>query len=117
MLKMAAVYEDNFGFWNIDEPEERAFFEHIKRKSGYVNCRRCQRLVGLIPPKTLCASCVSAVECGAPLSMSEYHRDPPTILDPCSPAQRALRSRVWQLGPRRGYRCDERMAAKGSSPS
>jgi hypothetical protein len=114
---MAAVYEDNFGFWNIDGPEERAFFEHIKRQSVYANCERCQRLVGLIPPKTFCASCVCAVECGAPLFMSEYDRDPPAILDPRGPTQRALRPRVWQLRARRGHRCDERMAAKGSSPS
>jgi hypothetical protein len=79
---MAAVYEDNFGFWDIDAPEERAFFEFIKGQSAYVNCERCQRRVGLIPSKTLCASCVCAVECGAPLSISGYDREPPTILDP-----------------------------------
>jgi hypothetical protein len=26
--KMAVKYEDNFGFWEIDGPEEHAFFEH-----------------------------------------------------------------------------------------
>jgi hypothetical protein len=26
---MSAAYEDNFGFWDIDGPEERAFFEHV----------------------------------------------------------------------------------------
>lgn len=113
---MAAVYEDNFGFWTIDEPEERAFFEHIKRQSVYVKCERCQRLVRLIPPKTLCASCVCAVECGAPFSMSEYDCDQKTILDPRRAPQRALRLRVWQLRPRRGHHGNERMAAKGSSP-
>jgi hypothetical protein len=113
---MAAVYEDNFGFWDIDAPEERAFFEFIKGQSAYVNCERCQRRVGLIPSKTLCASCVCAVECGAPLSISGYDREPPTILDPRRPQQRALRPGVWQLRPRRGHRRDERMAAKGSSP-
>ena len=30
---MAAAYDDNFGFWDIDEPEERAFFEHVQRQS------------------------------------------------------------------------------------
>ena len=114
---MTVIYEDNFGFWNIDGAEERAFFEHIKRQSVYVNCARCQRLVGLIPSKTLCASCVCAVECGAPLSMSEYGRDQKTILDPRRAPKRALRPRVWQLRPRRGHRRNERMATKGSSPS
>src|SRR5215469_10282781 len=114
---MAAVYEDNFGFWQIDGPEERAFFEHIKGQSVHVNCKRCQRPVRLIPPKTLCASCVCAVECGAPFSMSEYDRDQKTILDPRSPPQRAVYPRVWQLRPRRGHRPNERMATKGSSPA
>ena len=113
---MAAVYEDNFGFWNIDAPEECAFFEFIKRQSVYVNCERCERRVGLIPSKTLCASCVCAVECGAPLSISGYERDQPTILDPRRPARRALRPGVWQLRSRRGHRRNERMAAKGSPP-
>ena len=85
---MATVYEDNFGFWNIDAPEERAFFEHVKRESVYVNCERCQRLVCLIPPKTFCASCACALECGAPFSMSEYDREHSTILDPRRPPQR-----------------------------
>ena len=31
--KMMAVYDDNFGFWEIDEPEERAFFEYVQRQS------------------------------------------------------------------------------------
>jgi hypothetical protein len=35
---MTAAYEDNFGFWEIDGPEERAFFEFIKGQSAYVNC-------------------------------------------------------------------------------
>ena len=39
-LQMAATYEDNFGFWDIDGPEERAFFDHIKRQSVFVNCER-----------------------------------------------------------------------------
>ena len=31
--KMAVKYEDNFGFWEIDCPEEHAFFEHVKSQS------------------------------------------------------------------------------------
>ena len=71
-LKMAAVYEDNFGFWDIDGQEEQAFFEDVRRQSVQKTCDRCERPVRLIPSKTLCASCVTALECGAPASMSEY---------------------------------------------
>ena len=71
-VKMAAAYEDNFGFWFLDGPEERTFFEHVKRKSLSAICMRCERSVRLMPPKTLCATCVSSLEYGAPTAMSEY---------------------------------------------
>ena len=69
---MAAVYEDNFGFWDIDGQEEQAFFEDVRRQSVQKTCERCDRRVRLMPSKTLCASCLTALECGAPASMSEY---------------------------------------------
>jgi hypothetical protein len=73
-LKMAApaVYEDNFGFWDIDGQEEQAFFEYVQRQSVKKTCDRCERPARLMPSKTLCASCVTALECGAPTSMSKY---------------------------------------------
>jgi len=73
-LKMAApaVYDDNFGFWDIDGQEEQAFFEHVQRQSVEQICDRCERPARLMPSKTLCASCVAALECGAPTSMSKY---------------------------------------------
>jgi hypothetical protein len=69
---MTAIYEDNFGFWDIDGPEEQAFFEYVQRQSIQKTCDRCKRRIRLMPPKTLCASCVTALECGAPRAMSEY---------------------------------------------
>jgi hypothetical protein len=79
------VYEDNFGFSNISEPEERAFFDFVRRQSVLIACERCERPVRLIPPKALCASCVSALECGAPASMKEYG-SPETLLDSARPS-------------------------------
>jgi hypothetical protein len=79
------VYEDNFGFLNINEPEERAFFDFVRRQSVLMACERCERPVRLIPPKTLCASCVSALECGAPVSMKEYGSQE-TLLDSARPS-------------------------------
>jgi hypothetical protein len=49
------VYEDNFGFLNISEPEERAFFDFVRRQSVLIACERCERPVRLIPQKALCA--------------------------------------------------------------
>jgi hypothetical protein len=79
------VYEDNFGFWDIDGPDERGLFEQVQRESVYINCERCERSVRLIPPKTLCATCVSALEYGAPSSMNEYGYSQTTLLDPRRP--------------------------------
>jgi hypothetical protein len=70
-------YEHNFGFWEIDGPVEQAFFEYIKSQSVQKTCDRCERRVWLMPPKMLCASCVSALECGAPTTMRRYRRTKP----------------------------------------
>jgi hypothetical protein len=79
------VYEDNFGFWDIGGPEEQAFFDYVQRQSVLITCERCERPVWLIQPKTLCASCVSALECGAPASMKEYGSQE-TLLDSARPS-------------------------------
>ena len=79
------VYEDNFGFLNISEPEERTFFDFVRRQSVLIVCERCERPVRLIPPKALCASCVSALEYGAPVLMKEYGSQKP-LLDSARPA-------------------------------
>jgi hypothetical protein len=76
---MATSYEDNFGFWEIACPEEHALFEHVKSQSVRAICQRCDRPVRLMPTKTMCAPCVSALECGAPTTMSKYrHAGPKT---------------------------------------
>jgi hypothetical protein len=79
------VYEDNYGFSNISEPEDRAFFDFVRRESVLTACERCECPVRLMPPKTLCASCVSALEYGAPASMREYGSQE-TLLDPARPS-------------------------------
>src|SRR5580704_7526104 len=79
------VYEDNFGFLNISEPEDRAFFDFVRLQSVLTACERCERPVRLIPPKALCASCVSALEYGAPASMKEYGSQE-TLLDTTRPS-------------------------------
>jgi hypothetical protein len=81
--KMAVKYEDNFGFWEIDCPEEVAFFEHVQSQSVRAICRRCSRMVRLMSTKTICAPCASALECGAPTAISKYrHTGPKTASGP-----------------------------------
>jgi hypothetical protein len=76
------IYEDNFGFWEIHGSEEEAFFDDVRRRSVVIACERCERPVRLITPKIVCATCVSALECGAPASMQEYGFSQKTLLNP-----------------------------------
>ena len=79
------IYDDNFGFWDIGGPEERSFFDYVQRHSVSIACERCEQPVRLIPPKSLCACCVSALEYGAPASMREYGCSQKPLLDPTHP--------------------------------
>jgi hypothetical protein len=45
------VYEDNFGFLNISEPQERAFFDFVRRQSVLMACERCERPSGSFRPR------------------------------------------------------------------
>jgi hypothetical protein len=87
---MGAAFEDNFGFWTIDGPEEQAFFEHVRRQSVRTICERCERSVRLIPPKRICGLCFCAIEYGAPASISGYGRADPKTLASRSPRRRRL---------------------------
>jgi hypothetical protein len=98
------VYEDNFGFLNISEPEERAFFDFVRRQSVLTACERCERPVRLIPPKAVCACCISALECGAPALMQEYAARKPVLItltrantaDRPSPRLRLIAEAPWR---------------------
>jgi hypothetical protein len=87
---MAAAYEDNFGFWFIDGPEEQAFFEHVQRQSVDAVCKRCERPVRLMPERDVCALCVCAMEYGAPSSISEYGETEPKTRKPRPSRSRRL---------------------------
>jgi hypothetical protein len=84
------VYEDNFGFWEIHGSEEQEFFDYVQRQGVTTICERCERPVRLILPKTLCASCVCALEYGAPALIKEYGHSHKALLDPSHPTGRSL---------------------------
>jgi hypothetical protein len=63
--KYGARYEDNFGFYDFEaDPDERAFFDHVRRSSKPAQCRRCLEAVRLMPGRQRCARCCEAVEFG-----------------------------------------------------
>ena len=47
---MAAVYEDNFGYYDLEaDPDEPAFFAFVKSQSKLRKCLRCSEPVKLQP--------------------------------------------------------------------
>jgi hypothetical protein len=61
----AANYEDNFGWYDIDQPDEKAFLEHMKASSRPTRCLRCRETVRLLPGRETCGRCCEAIEFGA----------------------------------------------------
>ena len=54
---MAAVYEDNFGYYDLEaDPDEAAFFAFVKSQSKPRKCLRCsERRDAIIGRAALCA--------------------------------------------------------------
>jgi hypothetical protein len=70
---MPAIYEDNFGFYEVgNDPDELELFAYIKLTSEVKACVRCNQIVYLQPQKEICATCSEALEYGAPPSLEEY---------------------------------------------
>jgi hypothetical protein len=64
--KHGLKYEDNFGFYDLEaDPDERAFFEHVRAESKPTKCRRCRETVRLQAGREHCARCCEAMEFGA----------------------------------------------------
>jgi hypothetical protein len=63
---MAATYEDNFGYYDLEaDPDEPAFFAFVKSQSKARKCLRCSEPVKLQPGRETCARCCDAMEYGA----------------------------------------------------
>ena len=68
---MAAAYDDNFGFWEIDGQEEQAFLEHVQRQSVEKTCHRCDAALAHALENAVRLVRDSA-RMRAPTSMSQY---------------------------------------------
>jgi hypothetical protein len=63
--KYGQLYEDNFGFYDVEgDPDEKAFLTHVQASSSPINCARCLEAVRLMPGRTQCARCLEALEFG-----------------------------------------------------
>jgi predicted amidophosphoribosyltransferase len=59
-------YEDNFGYYYVDDPDEQEFFCYIIAQSEPTICARCNQKVRLQKRIKICATCSQALEYGAP---------------------------------------------------
>ena len=57
---MSIKYEDNFGYYCIDDPDELEFFCYIRAQSEPKVCARCNQKVRLLEYVKICATCAEA---------------------------------------------------------
>ncbi len=66
---MATYHDDNFGRWeDMDDPENRAFYQRVQRTNIKKICQGCQRTVNLQPQYAYCNECADKIERGEDLS-------------------------------------------------
>ena len=61
---MPTYYDDNFGHYEIDGPEDVEFYHQNQRKSRRKKCQGCGRMVKLLPQYGYCNSCADKIERG-----------------------------------------------------
>jgi hypothetical protein len=64
---MTSYYDDNFGFYDMDEPEMTEFYEQVQRESIHKECQGCGRQVRIRPDYAYCNSCAERLERGEDL--------------------------------------------------
>ncbi len=57
-------YDDNFGHWDMTDPEMLNWYFRVQRESVEKKCAVCGRLVKLLPQYDKCDSCTRAIESG-----------------------------------------------------
>lgn len=60
-----SYYDDNFGHWNMEGPEDVEFYKDVQKASRLKTCQGCGRKVKLLPHYAYCNSCADARERGA----------------------------------------------------
>jgi hypothetical protein len=61
-------YDDNFGHWSdMDQEENREFYNYVQRHSIEKECRGCGRTVKIMPDYAYCNSCADKIERGMDL--------------------------------------------------
>ncbi len=57
--------DDNFGVWeDMDDPDNRAFYQQVQKESVWKKCEGCGRRVKLRPHYGYCDACATKREQG-----------------------------------------------------
>ena len=61
---MTIYHDDNFGTWDMEDEDQRAFYEHVQRTNVEKECAGCERIVRIQPHYDICDSCARKREQG-----------------------------------------------------
>jgi hypothetical protein len=57
-------YDDNFGWYDIEDEDDVQFYHDNQRRSMTKTCEGCGRSVKILPQYAYCNSCADAIERG-----------------------------------------------------
>ena len=63
------VYDDNFGAYEIRDPEDLEFFREVQAPSVEKKCEGCGRKVSILPEHAYCNRCADLIEQGFDLEL------------------------------------------------
>ena len=61
---MSSYYDDNFGWYNIEDEDDISFYHKMQTESVLKICDGCGRTVKLRPQYGYCNSCANAMDLG-----------------------------------------------------
>jgi len=64
---MPSYYDDNFGFYDMEDEGSEEFYHHVQEKSVRKKCQGCGRMVNILPQYGYCNSCAGKIEQGREL--------------------------------------------------
>lgn len=67
-----SYYDDNFGFYEIEDEGDVEFYHEMQEKSVEKRCRGCRRIVKIKPEYAYCNSCADTLERGGDLEGEDY---------------------------------------------
>jgi hypothetical protein len=62
-----SYYDDNFGFYDIEDQDDLDFYLENQKNSNIKKCKGCGRAVKLLPHYVYCTKCADIIERGGEL--------------------------------------------------